>query len=202
MTAPTSQARMRALPPVPKKSRNVPIAAITIAGPPISAVGFLCQRSAFGFATRLASRARRRATGVRMTATRTLTVKVRRIRTGSDGDTVVFGHQVDDLRKARARLESHERADLADVGDPSRHVLEPGLVGLIVGDEDDLRLALEPLLDELGEAHDGNLLLRADVEDLAVGLLARNERGDRADDVAHVAETARLRAVAVHRDRL
>src|ERR1035437_621839 len=184
MTAPTSHARMRALPPVPKKSRNVPIAAITIAGPPISAVGFLCQRSAFGFATRLASRARRRATGVRMAAARTLTAKVRRIRTGSDGDTVVFGHQVDDLREPSPRLEPNEGADFSNVGDPARHVLESRLVGLIVRDKTDPRAALEPLLHQLGEAQDRNLLLRADVEDPTIRLLALDELGDRADDVA------------------
>ena len=75
--------------------------ATTIAGPPISVVGFLCQRSAFGFATRPARRAPYRATGVKTTEKRMPRPSVRRIRAGSDSDTIVFGHAVDDLGNAR-----------------------------------------------------------------------------------------------------
>ena len=81
------------------------------------------------------------------------------------------------------------------------HVLDPLAVDLVVGDLDDLRLrarALEHALCELVDRHD---LGGADVEDLA-GYAGRvHQARQRADRVLHVAEAARLRAVAVDLER-
>ena len=100
------------------------------------------------------------------------------------------------------RLVPDERADARDVRDAARHVLEAGLVRLIVRDRHDLGRAAGHRLDLGGEVPDRDLVAVADVEDLAdrAGLVDQGYHSPH--DVPDVGEAARLRAVAEDRDRL
>src|SRR6266851_1127366 len=92
--------------------------------------------------------------------------------------------------------------DLRDIRDPTRHVLETGLVGLFIGHKEDVRAAAGHSLHERREVVDRNLLRMPDVEDLAVGLRMLDQGKHGADDVAHPGEGAALGAVAVDWDGL
>ena len=101
-------------------------------------------------------------------------------------------------RRATASAPARERVELRRVGDPALHVLEALLVGLVVGDVDDLA-SDEPgqLDDALGELVDRDLVRRADVEHLADGArvrrAARAARATVSSDVAEAAASARRR---------
>src|SRR5882672_4610074 len=69
----------------------------------------------------------------------------------------VGDHAIQDLVQVHLGLVADQGADLAQVRDAPRHVLEPGLVGLVVGDGQDLARGLRALLDALGEGTDGDL---------------------------------------------
>src|SRR6266545_3766545 len=187
-TAPPIQAANRGVrrkPPETRKAMSVPR---TIAGPPSSAVGLLCHRSSLGAATRRRRCASDRQTGVSARATAKAMATAMKGRDASDGNTVVLGDPVDDLRQRRASFEADQPRRFADVGDTARHVFEPRLVGLVVGDQHDLRGASEPLLDELGEVSNRDFLPRAEVEDLPIGTVRLNQSNEGRDDVADVAE--------------
>ena len=79
---------------------------------------------------------------------------------------------------------------------------KPGLVGLVVGNPDDLGAAAGQRLDAFGELADRDLGAVADVEDLADGARLVDQGYHSAHDVPDVGEAARLGAVAEHGDRL
>src|SRR4051794_23398550 len=81
------------------------------------------------------------------------------------------------------------------------HVLDALTVDLLVWDVDDLGASAGELEDAGGKFGDGHRLRRADVEDLAARRRVIHQRCERADRVLHMAEAARLRAVAVNLDR-
>src|SRR5262252_918704 len=185
---------------MPLAIRKAPREAMTIAGPPSSAVGLRCHRSSLGGATNRSPLAMRRAKGVSATDRTALKAKARKIRRVSGCDTVVIGDTIDRLDQPGPRLEAQERPDLGNVGDAARHVLEAGVVGLVVGHENDVGIALQLLLDQLRQIENRDLVLRSDVEDLAVRGRGGDEPLERPDHVADVAEAARLGTVAVDRD--
>src|SRR5215213_5712729 len=84
---------------------------------------------------------------------------------------VVLDDGVENLFERDRRLEADERADLRDVGHAARHVLEALLVRLVVRDAHDLALRARQPANLLGELVDAHLLVRADVADLAHGLV-------------------------------
>ena len=74
--------------------------------------------------------------------------------------------------------------NLAQIREAARHVLEPGLVGLVVRDELDRGGRPAQLAHPLGELADRDLLGVADVDDLADRLGLGDQLEERADDVA------------------
>jgi hypothetical protein len=80
------------------------------------------------------------------------------------------------------------------------HVLEPFLIGLLVVDELDPRTATGQGLDPAREISNRDLLVAADVEDLADRIGMLGETDQRARDVPDPAEAARLLAVTEDRD--
>src|SRR5207245_2295583 len=92
--------------------------------------------------------------------------------------------------------------DLRDRRLAMQHVLDSLPVDLVVRNSDDVRIGLGQGEYTLGELVDRDALRRAHVVDLARQLARVHQAGERADRVLHVAEAARLRAVAVDRDRL
>src|SRR5215831_1333486 len=177
---------------MPLETKKAPRDAITIAGPPSSAVGLRCHRSSFGGATNRSPLATRRAKGVSATDRTALRAKARKIRRASGRDTVVIGDTIDRLDQPCTRFKSQEGPNLGDVGDAARHVLEAGVVGLIVRHESDVGIALQFLLDQLRQIENRDLFLRSDVENLAVSVVDTDQTLQRPDDVAHVSEAARL----------
>ena len=116
-------------------------------------------------------------------------------------DVQGLGHVLYSCRKCsmtRVRISSSstvglvadQRADLRDVGHAPRHVLEPGLVGLVVRDRHDLGAAAGHRLDLLGELADRDFLAVADVEDLADGARLVDQGYHSAHDVPDVGEAA------------
>ena len=92
--------------------------------------------------------------------------------------------------------------DLRDVRVAARHVLEARFVRVVIGDHVDLGVRAGHLTHAVGETEHRDLLLRADVEHLAVGGLAQlHEVDERTHDVVDVTEAARLRPVAEDGDR-
>src|SRR6185436_2715884 len=110
----------------------------------------------------------------------------------------VVDHAREDLVELHLRLVADEGADLRDVRHAARHVLEAGLVRLIVRDGHDLRAAAGHRLDLLGQRAHRDLLAVADVEHLADGLRLLHQPHEAVHDVADVGEAAPLRAVAEH----
>src|SRR5207237_7955795 len=80
---------------------------------------------------------------------------------------VVLDDGLQNLVERDGGAEARERADLRDVWDAARHVLEAFLVCLVVGDCDYLGVRAGQLAHAAREFHDRDLLVRADVEDLA-----------------------------------
>ena len=96
----------------------------------------------------------------------------------------------DDVVQLELGLETDERLDLRDIRDAPRHVLESGLVGLIVRDVLDQRVAAGQALDSLGQLSNRDLAGVADVEHLAHGARLGGQRDERIHDVADVGEAA------------
>ena len=91
---------------------------------------------------------------------------------------------------ARLRLVADEFTDFRDIRHPPRHVLEAGLVGLIVGDVMNRRAAAGHRLHARGKVGNRDLTHIADVEHLTDGALIRRQPHERLDDVADVGEAA------------
>src|SRR5437870_1674478 len=83
-------------------------------------------------------------------------------------------------------------AKLAHVGHATAGVLEAPLVGLLIGDVDDLGLAIGQALNPHRESVDRNLDAGADIEDLADGLWIERELDRRTDRVWDVSEAPGL----------
>src|SRR6185503_1383145 len=107
---------------------------------------------------------------------------------------------VHDLLDTEGGLISDQGLDLGEIGHAAHHVLEPGLVGLLIGDEVDLQGRVDAVADKAGQGADGDLAVVADVEDLAVGPRLAGQPYQGAHDVAHPAEASGLGAVAEHGD--
>ena len=88
------------------------------------------------------------------------------------------------------------------VGRAVADVVEAGAVGLFVGEVDDRTFGAGQLDDALRQGVHGNLLVAADVKNLADGGGGGDQFRQGRDDIAHVAEAARLFAVAVDLQRL
>src|SRR6185437_3934892 len=114
----------------------------------------------------------------------------------------ILDHAPENLVELDGRSITYQLADFGDLGDSPRHVLEAGLVGLLVRNHDDRRIAAGHLLDSLRQLADRDLGAVSDVEDLAdrPGLVDQGYHS--LHHVSDVSEAARLRAVAEHRDRL
>jgi hypothetical protein len=104
------------------------------------------------------------------------------------------------IRNAR-RFPTDEMAHSRGVGNSPEHVLEARLVRLVVRNEAELGIALGTTHDAPSEIRDRDLLLRADVENIADGLGLVEEPDERADHVEYMTEATRLRTVAVDRER-
>src|ERR1043165_9562422 len=89
--------------------------------------------------------------------------------------------------------------DLRDVRHSARHVFETLFVCFVVRHEGDLGLGAGQLLDALGQLKDCDLFVRADVEDLSDSVRVTHQFHERADDIADIAEAARLLAITVNR---
>src|SRR6201987_965475 len=84
----------------------------------------------------------------------------------------------------------------------AHHVLESGLVGLIVRNVFDGRRAGGALLDALGESFDGDFLGVADIHDFTDGWWRVHQADKTFDSIADVAEATGLLPIAVDLDRL
>src|SRR5205085_2510824 len=113
---------------------------------------------------------------------------------------VVLDYGLQNLVERDGGAKARERADLRDVGDAARHVLEALFVCLVVGNCNYLGLRAGQFLHAAREFHYRDLLVRADVEDLAHGLVPLHQVNQSADDITHEAEAARLLARAEDRD--
>ena len=110
-------------------------------------------------------------------------------------------HVGQDLVERPLGLPADRRTDLLRRRDPVEHVLDPVLVDLVVGDVRERRGRVGQLDHPLGERRDRDAVRGADVVDLA-GHGVVHQAAKRADRVLHVAEAARLVAVAVDLERL
>ncbi len=113
----------------------------------------------------------------------------------------VLDHVGEDLVERAGRLPADRAGDLVDRGLPVEHVLDPLAVDLVVRHIDDLRGRARQLDHAPRELVDRDALGRADVQDLARHRRRVHQPRERADRVLHVAEAARLRAVAVNLER-
>src|SRR3712207_5540952 len=83
---------------------------------------------------------------------------------------------VDGVVDRPGRRPARELAQLVRVGLAPAELLEALAVGLVVGDEADARVGPGPLDDAAGELDDRELVLRADVEDVADRRLRLEQR--------------------------
>src|SRR5437016_5168573 len=89
-----------------------------------------------------------------------------------------------------------ETPELGSVRDAAVHVLEPHLVGLIVGNEMDRGVAISSRSDPMGQVEDRDLLSRADIEHLPRRVLVIEQLDDGLDDIGYMTEAAGLPSVA------
>src|SRR4051812_42859331 len=114
----------------------------------------------------------------------------------------VLDHTVNNLLEVQLRLVTNESADLRNVRNAPRHVLETCLVGLVVRNHLDRRGAGGHGLDLLCQVENRDLANVADVEHLANRARFVREPDQRLDDVADVGEAARLGPVAEDGNRV
>src|SRR5215203_822676 len=93
-----------------------------------------------------------------------------------------------DLLEVVLRLPADRPVDLPGRRLAVDHVLDPLAVDVLVRDVPDLRLGPRGRLDPFGQLEDRDLVLRADVEDVAGELARVHQPAQRADRVANVAE--------------
>src|SRR6266849_1159441 len=110
------------------------------------------------------------------------------------------GDAVDDFIQRSAGAEAGEGLELIDGRDAAHHVLEAGLVGLVVGHVLDGRGAGGAVFHPASEIFDSDFLGVADVDDFADGTIGVHEANETFDGVAHIAEAAGLLAAAVDAD--
>src|SRR5687768_17416932 len=91
----------------------------------------------------------------------------------------------DDVVKLEPGLESDERPDLRNIRDAPRHVLEPHLVGLIVRDVLNRRVAAREVPDPIAQTANRTLVRVAAVGHFAHGARLARDRDERLDDATH-----------------
>src|SRR3990167_8200443 len=106
----------------------------------------------------------------------------------------------DDRLEISSGFEPYEIMYLRRVRDPSLHVLEALLIGLLVRYADDLRAASGYLYDLLGQAFYRYLLLAPDIEDLSIGLLVLDDSRQCVDYIPDVQKTPGLLSRTVNGD--
>src|SRR2546430_117607 len=94
------------------------------------------------------------------------------------------------------------RLQACGLGTAVGDLFEAGLVGHLERNEAQLRVRARLCEHPLGQVEDGDLLGRADVEDLPDRGLAVEEGNEGPHRVVHMQEAARLRAIAIDRERL
>src|SRR5262245_26110962 len=71
--------------------------------------------------------------------------------------SLVFNDFFQDRPNPQGGLIADSLANLGDIRNTPRHVLEPLLIGLIVGNRDDLGWASRDAFDQVGQIQDGDL---------------------------------------------
>ena len=113
----------------------------------------------------------------------------------------LFCNVGDDAVEGEFGLPAADASDLGAVRGAVEHVLEARFICLVVGNDLDLRFAMELSDDGLRELADRDAVRAANVQNLAERRLAVGEEPERADRVGHVAETAGLFACAEDAER-
>ena len=108
----------------------------------------------------------------------------------------------EDIVEPEFRAISDHLVRLGQVGHAARHILESRFIRLVVGHVLDRRRRPGKLANSFRECTNCHFLGIADVDHLTDGLRLGNELQQRVDDVGHVREGARLRAVPEHGNRL
>src|SRR5215467_6668450 len=111
------------------------------------------------------------------------------------------GHAVNNFVQGYARAKAGESFELFDAGDAAHHVFEAGFIGLVIRNVLDGRRAGGALLHTMGQVFDADFLRIPDVHYFSDGARSLHEAKQALDGVAHVAEAARLFAVAINGDR-
>src|SRR5215469_4506382 len=111
---------------------------------------------------------------------------------------VIGGHPVDDLRQGGLRAKAGQRVEFIDRGHAAHHVLEAGLVGFLVGNIMNGRVAASPLSDRFGQVLDRDFLCIANIDDLTDSVLEWNDLQKCFDSITDIAEAPRLLAVPEH----
>ncbi len=110
------------------------------------------------------------------------------------------GDAFDDFVQRSAGAEAGEGLELIDGRHATHHVLEAGLVGLVVWHVLDGRRTGGAVFHSASQIFDGDFLGVADVDDFADGTIGVHEADETFDGVADIAEAARLLAGAVDAD--
>src|SRR5689334_14987534 len=122
-----------------------------IATPPSIAVGFLCQRSVLGTATKPKRRANARTRGVSMSARQndaaTVITELNSLAGSTPSSQVVIDYFFENPIEAHLGAKADKLADLRNIRHATRHVLESFFVSFIVRHKHDFGIGVGKLFD-------------------------------------------------------